>query len=144
MAWVMMAKYTPPTRRVNIAKPITKASKTGTPITAINVNEKLWNGSQNHGSSVSWFQSMKSGMPGVDWIAVASGVEASSFRNIAMQYPPRPKNTPWPRLRMPALPQHITSPIATKAYVRYLPTMFSRNGSRASGRMTTSRHASAR
>jgi hypothetical protein len=34
---------------------------------------------------VIWFQSMKSGIPGVDWIFVASGVDASSFRNIAMQ-----------------------------------------------------------
>ena len=40
---------------------------------------------QNHGSAVIWFQSMKSGMPGVDCIFVASGVDASSFRNIAMQ-----------------------------------------------------------
>ena len=31
---------------------------------------RLLNGSQNSGSSVSWFQSMKSGMPGVDWILV--------------------------------------------------------------------------
>jgi hypothetical protein len=62
-----------------------KASSTGTAMIAISVNGKLWNGSQNHGSSVIWFQSMKSGMPGVDWILVLSGSEASSFRNIAMQ-----------------------------------------------------------
>jgi hypothetical protein len=58
---------------------------------------------------------MKSGMPGVDWMAVFSGVDASSFRNIAMQYPPSPKNTPCPRLRMPPMPQHNTRPMATKA-----------------------------
>ena len=68
-----------------MATPMMKASKTGTAITAIRVNEKLWNGCQNPGSSVIWFQSMKSGMPGVDWFLVASGVDASSFRNMAMQ-----------------------------------------------------------
>ena len=52
---------------------------------AMRVSGSEWKGCQNHGSSVTWFQSMKSGMPGVDWMAVASGVEASSFRNIAMQ-----------------------------------------------------------
>jgi len=52
---------------------------------AIRVSGRLWNGCQNSGSSVIWFQSMKSGMPGVDWIFVASGVDASSFRYIAMQ-----------------------------------------------------------
>ena len=46
---------------------------------------RLWNGTQNSGSAVIWFQSMKSGMPGVDWILVFSELEASSFRNIAMQ-----------------------------------------------------------
>ena len=49
-----------------------------------------------------WFQSMKSGMPGVDWIFVFSMLEASSFKYIAMQYPPKPKKTPWPSDRMPA------------------------------------------
>ena len=39
---------------------------------------------------------------GVDWIFVFSTLEASSFRYIAMQYPPSPKNTPWPSDRMPA------------------------------------------
>ena len=52
---------------------------------AASVNGKLLNGTQNHGSDVIWFQSMKSGMPGVDWILVFSTLEASSFRNIAMQ-----------------------------------------------------------
>ncbi len=85
MAWVMMAKYTPPTRRVNMAKPMMKASSTGTPITASRVKAKLLNGSQNHGNAVIWFQSMKSGMPGVDWMDVASGVDASSLRYMAMQ-----------------------------------------------------------
>ena len=37
------------------------------------------------GNAVSWFQSMKSGMPGVDWILVLTGSDASSFRNIAMR-----------------------------------------------------------
>ena len=46
---------------------------------------RLWNGCQNHGRLVIWFQSMKSGMPGVDWILVLAGDEASSLRNIAMQ-----------------------------------------------------------
>ena len=64
---------------------MTKARIAGTSTTARRVKPKEWNGSQKKGSSVSWFQSMKSGMPGVDWIAVASGVEASSFRNMAMQ-----------------------------------------------------------
>ena len=49
-----------------MATPMMKASNTGTAITAIRVNEKLWNGCQKAGSSVIWFQSMKSGMPGVD------------------------------------------------------------------------------
>ena len=85
MAWVTMEKYTSPTRRLNIAIPITKASNTGTATTAIRVKLRLWKGSQNSGSSVIWFQSMKSGMPGVDWILVLSGSDASSLRNIAMQ-----------------------------------------------------------
>lgn len=75
----------PPTRRLNIASPITVASNAGTAMIATSVKPKLRNGTQNSGSAVIWFQSMKSGMPGVDWIFVASGVEASSFRNIAMQ-----------------------------------------------------------
>ena len=49
------------------------------------VSVRLWNGFQNIGSDVIWFQSMKSGMPGVDWILVFSTLEASSLRNIAMQ-----------------------------------------------------------
>ena len=65
-AWVTIAKYTPPTRRLNMANPRMNASSTGTSGMAIKVNPKLWNGSQNQGSSVSWFQSMKSGIPGVD------------------------------------------------------------------------------
>ena len=36
------------------------------------------------GMAVSWFQSIKSGMPSVDWILVLSGSEASSLRNIAI------------------------------------------------------------
>ena len=52
---------------------------------ASSVKVRLLKGSQNQGRDVIWFQSMKSGMPGVDWIAVASGVEASSFRYMAMQ-----------------------------------------------------------
>jgi hypothetical protein len=83
-ACVMMAKYTPPTRRLNMAKPISQASSTGTTTTAASAKGKLLKGSQNVGSSVIWFQSMKSGMPGVDWILVLSGSEASSLRNMAM------------------------------------------------------------
>ena len=49
------------------------------------VKGELWNGFQNSGSAVIWFQSMKSGMPGVDWILVFATLEASSLRNIAMQ-----------------------------------------------------------
>ena len=58
---------------------------TGTAMIATSVKPKEWKGCHQKGSSVSWFQSMKSGMPGVDWILVASGVEASSLRNMAMQ-----------------------------------------------------------
>ena len=54
-------------------------------ITAASVKAKLWNGCHNSGSDVIWFQSMKSGMPGVVWILVLTGSDASSFRNIAMQ-----------------------------------------------------------
>ena len=50
-----------------------KASSIGTSGTAKSVKVRLWNGSQNHGRLVIWFQSMKSGMPGVDWILVVSG-----------------------------------------------------------------------
>ena len=57
----------------------------GTTTTANKVRGKLWKGSQNAGIFVSWFQSMKSGMPGVDWMAVLLGSEASSLRNMAMQ-----------------------------------------------------------
>jgi hypothetical protein len=83
-ACVMMAKYTPPTRRLNIAKLISQASAMGTSTTASSASGRLLKGSQNSGSSVIWFQSMKSGMPGVDWILVLSGSEASSLRNMAM------------------------------------------------------------
>ena len=51
-------------------------------MTAISVNGRDLNGTQKNGSSVIWFQSMKSGMPGVDWILVFAGSEASSLRNI--------------------------------------------------------------
>ena len=60
------------------------ASSIGTATTAINEKGSDLNGTQNAGSAVSWFQSMKSGMPGVDWILVVSGSEASSLRNIAI------------------------------------------------------------
>ena len=83
-ACVMMAKYTPPTRRLNMAKLTSQASSVGTAMTAASENGRLLKGSQNEGSSVSWFQSMKSGMPGVDWILVLMGSDASSFRNMAM------------------------------------------------------------
>jgi hypothetical protein len=83
-ACVMIAKYTPPTRRLNIAKLMIQASSVGTATTRISVSGKLLNGNHISGSSVIWFQSMKSGMPGVDWILVVSGSDASSFRNIAM------------------------------------------------------------
>jgi len=83
-AWVMMAKYTPPTRRLNMAKLTIKASSVGTTITAASENGRLLNGTQSAGNSVIWFQSMKSGMPGVDWILVLMGSEASSLRNMAM------------------------------------------------------------
>ncbi len=85
MAWVTMEKYTSPTRRLNMAMPMISASSAGTATTAIRVKPKLWNGCHIIGSSVIWFQSMKSGMPGVDWILVLSGSDASSLRNIAMQ-----------------------------------------------------------
>ena len=61
------------------------ASRVGTTSTAMIVSGKLLNGTQMAGSSVIWFQSMKSGMPGVDWILVLATLEASSFRYIAMQ-----------------------------------------------------------
>ena len=54
-------------------------------MTAISVNGSDLNGTQKNGSSVIWFQSMKSGMPGVDWILVFAALDASSLRNIAMQ-----------------------------------------------------------
>ena len=66
IACVMIAKYTPPTRRLNIAAPMMKAKIDGTSRIASTVSERLWNGFQNSGSCVIWFQSMKSGMPGVD------------------------------------------------------------------------------
>jgi len=69
---------------LNIAKLISQASAIGTATTRIKVSGRLLNGSQNAGSAVIWFQSMKSGMPGVDWIFVDTGSEASSLRNIAI------------------------------------------------------------
>ena len=68
-----------------MAQPIRKATRPGATKMARTVKGKLWKGSQNFGRAVSWFQSMKSGMPGVDWMAVVTGSEASSLRNIAMQ-----------------------------------------------------------
>ena len=62
-----------------------KAASAGTRMTAISANGSDLNGTQKNGSSVIWFQSMKSGMPGVDWILVFATLEASSLRNIAMQ-----------------------------------------------------------
>ena len=56
----------------------------GTSTTAASVNGRLWNGTHQIGSAVIWFQSMKSGMPGVLWILVLTGSLASSFRNIAI------------------------------------------------------------
>ncbi|MNT97683.1 hypothetical protein D3C72_2400580 [compost metagenome] len=69
---------------MNIAKLMIQASSVGTTMTAASANGRLLNGIQKLGSSVIWFQSMKSGMPGVDWILVAMGSDASSLRNIAM------------------------------------------------------------
>ena len=83
-ACVMIAKYTPPTRRLNIAKLMIQASSVGAAITRISVSVRLLKGSHINGSSVIWFQSMKSGMPGVVWILVVIGSEASSFKNIAI------------------------------------------------------------
>ena len=51
-----------------------KASIDGTTMTASSVNGSDLNGTQKNGSSVIWFQSMKSGMPGVDWILVFAGL----------------------------------------------------------------------
>ena len=62
-----------------------KAAIVGTAITAISAKGSDLNGTQKNGSAVIWFQSMKSGMPGVDWILVLATLEASSLRNIAMQ-----------------------------------------------------------
>ncbi|MNT71328.1 hypothetical protein D3C72_2098030 [compost metagenome] len=67
-----------------MAKLTTKASSTGIATTPAIANGRCRNGSHHHGSALSWFQSMKSGMPGVDWIAVLLGSDASSFRNMAM------------------------------------------------------------
>ena len=61
------------------------AKAAGTAMMANTVKPKLWNGFQNAGRAVIWFQSMKSGIPGVDWIFVFAGEEASSLRYIAMQ-----------------------------------------------------------
>src|SRR3546814_20897400 len=81
-----MAKYTSPTRRLNMAAPNTRANTAGITGMATKVQAKLLNGSQHSGSEVNWFQYMTSGIPGVDWSAVACGVEASRFRNLAKQY----------------------------------------------------------
>jgi hypothetical protein len=62
-----------------------RARIAGTRTTAASENPSDLNGTQKKGSSVIWFQSMKSGMPGVDWILVASILEDSSFRYMAMQ-----------------------------------------------------------
>ncbi|MNL77685.1 hypothetical protein D3C87_2039190 [compost metagenome] len=51
---------------MNIAKLMIQASSVGTTMTAASANGRLLNGIQKLGSSVIWFQSMKSGMPGVD------------------------------------------------------------------------------
>ncbi|MCY1507206.1 hypothetical protein D9M68_414740 [compost metagenome] len=83
-ACVMIAKYTPPTRRLNIAKLTSQASAIGASTTSARLSGRLLNGSHSAGNSVIWFQSMKSGMPGVDWILVVMGSEASSLRNIAI------------------------------------------------------------
>ena len=68
-----------------MAKLRMNARSAGTAMMAISVNGSDLNGTQKNGSSVIWFQSMKSGMPGVDWILVFATLDASSLRNIAMQ-----------------------------------------------------------
>src|SRR5450830_1778014 len=85
IAWVTMEKYTSPTRRLNSAMPMINFFCNDTATTETTVKPKLWNGCHSQGNSVIWFQSMKSGMPGVDWILVLCGSDASSLRNIAMQ-----------------------------------------------------------
>ena len=62
-----------------------KAAIDGTTMTASSVNGSDLNGTQKNGNSVIWFQSMKSGMPGVDWILVFATLDASSLRKAAMQ-----------------------------------------------------------
>ena len=69
---------------MNIAKLIRKASSVGTSTTISSEAGRLLKGSHQVGSAVIWFQSMKSGMPGVLWILVLMGSLASSFRNMAM------------------------------------------------------------
>ncbi len=64
---------------------MTNAAIAGTATTAKSVKVSDLNGTQNNGSCVIWFQSMKSGMPGVDWILVLATLEASSLRKAAMQ-----------------------------------------------------------
>ena len=68
-----------------MALPMMSANSVGARITAASVKAKLWNGCHSRGREVIWFQSMKSGMPGVVWIFVLIRSDASSFRNIAMQ-----------------------------------------------------------
>ena len=70
---------------IELADAKAQAALHGVRITAASVKVKLWNGCHSSGSDVIWFQSMKSGMPGVVWILVLTGSDASSFRNIAMQ-----------------------------------------------------------
>src|SRR5580698_11613903 len=98
-----------------MAAPTMKAKIVGTAITATSANGSDLKGTQKYGSAVGWFQSIKSGIPGVDWILVLATLDASSLRKAAMQYPPSPKNSPCPRLRIPVCPQHRTRPTATKA-----------------------------
>jgi hypothetical protein len=52
IAWVMIAKYTPPTRRLNMATPMIAASSTGTSTTASRAKGRLWKGSHHQGSAV--------------------------------------------------------------------------------------------
>ena len=57
-----------------------------------------WNGTQIQGSSVTLFQTMKSGSPSLPvWIGTVF-----SFSAMAMQYDPMPKVMAWPRFRIPA------------------------------------------
>lgn len=84
MVCVMMEKYIFFIWCLNIVSLISMVSVVGIISMVRIVKVKLWKGFYMVGKVVIWFQFMKLGMFGVDWILVLMGLEVLSLRNMVM------------------------------------------------------------